>query len=201
MNPIYINTDIISSICSIIVFYTKMYYEKESINVKISILKNFKGGGVNLNNYLTKESINKLQSEIDHRKSVTRREINQDLKEARAQGDLSDNFEYKSAKRDRAHNEGRMHYLESMILTATIIEDTTNDDEVGLGKKVLLKFSDKDIEEFDIVTTIDADPIKNMISIESPLGEAIYKHKVGEEISIISPQGKYTVKIEKITLT
>jgi len=153
-----------------------------------------------LNNYLTKEAINKLQTEIDHRKSVTRREINQDLKEARAQGDLSDNFEYKSAKRDRAQNEGRMHYLESMILTAQIIEDTTCSDEVGLNKKVLLKFSDDDIEEFTIVTTIDADPIKNMISIESPLGEAIYKHKIGEEISIESPQGKYTVTIQNITL-
>ena len=154
-----------------------------------------------MNNYLTKQAINKLQSEIDHRKSVTRREINQDLKEARAQGDLSDNFEYKSAKRDRAQNEGRMHYLESMILTAIIIEDTTADDEVGLGKKVLLRFSDDDIEEFSIVTTIDADPIKNMISIESPLGEAIYKHKLGEEISIKSPQGQYNVTIEKIILT
>lgn len=152
-------------------------------------------------NYLTEEAITKLKAEIEYRKSVTRREINEDLKEARAHGDLSENFEYKSAKKDRAQNEGRLHYLESMILTAKIIKDTTCVDEVGLGKKVLLKFSDDDIEEFTMVTTIDADPLKNMISIESPLGEAIYKHKIGEEISVEAPEGQYIVKIENISLT
>ncbi|WP_416176265.1 transcription elongation factor GreA [Clostridium sp.] len=150
-------------------------------------------------NYLTKEAIKKLKEEIEYRKVVTRRKINQDLKEARAQGDLSENFEYKSAKRERAHNESRIRYLEKMIKTAKIIKDTTSKDEVGIGKEVYLKFEDEDdIEKFFIVTTVEADPMKNKISIESPLGSAIYRHKCGEKVTVSSPEGKYSVKIIRI---
>ncbi|WP_446897176.1 transcription elongation factor GreA [Clostridium sp. LBM24168] len=150
-------------------------------------------------NYLTKEAINKLNKEIEHRKVVVRRKINEDLKEARAQGDLSENFEYKSAKRDRAHNESRIRYLERMIKTAKIIEDTTSDNEVGIGKTVYLKFEDEDeAEKFFIVTTIDADPVNNKISIESPLGSAIYRHTAGEKVTVTSPEGKYSVIIQKV---
>lgn len=154
-----------------------------------------------MNNYLTEEAINKLKEEIEHRKVVTRREINEDLKEARAHGDLSENFEYKAAKRDRARNESRIRYLERMIKTAHIIEDDTSRDEVGLGKIVSIKFlADDEIEEFTIVTTIEADPMNNMISIESPLGKAIYRHKVGDKILIKSPEGEYSIVIEKIVV-
>jgi len=151
-----------------------------------------------MNNFLTEEAISKLQEEIEHRKVVVRRQINEDLKEARAQGDLSENFEYKSAKRDRARNESRIRYLERMIRTAKIIKDTTAKDEVGLGKKVIVSFSKDDTEEFTMVTTIEADPMNNMISMESPLGKAIYKKKVGDEALVVSPEGEYVVKVEKI---
>ena len=152
-----------------------------------------------MNNYLTEEAINKLKDELEHRQNVVRFEINDELKEARAQGDLSENYEYKAAKTERARNNGRMHYLEKMIKTAVIIQDNTADDQVGIGKTVILKFINSDeIDEFKIVTTIDADPMNNKISIESPIGKAIYKHKAGEQLKITSPQGEYYVIIDKI---
>lgn len=150
-------------------------------------------------NYLTTDAIDRLKAEIEHRKVVTRFKINQDLKEARAQGDLSENFEYKSAKRDRAHNESRIRYLQRMIKTAKIVKDNSSKNEVDIGKTVYLKFEDENIpEKFDIVTTIDANPLNNKISIESPLGSAIYKHRQGDEVTVSSPEGKYSVKIDKI---
>ncbi|MBC2582323.1 transcription elongation factor GreA [Clostridium sp. DJ247] len=154
-----------------------------------------------MHNYLTEEAINKLKEEIEHRKVVTRRRINEDLKEARAHGDLSENFEYKAAKRERAQNESRIRYLERMIKTAKIIKDNTAEDQVGIGKVVTVRFlADDETDEFTIVTTIEADPMNNMISIESPLGKAIYKHRVGEEIKVQSPEGEYSIKIERIVI-
>lgn len=152
-----------------------------------------------MNNFLTKEAINILKKEIEYRKVDLRHKILEDVKEARAHGDLSENFEYKAAKRERSQNEGRIRYLERMIKTAKIIEDTTSNDEVGLGKTISIKFLvDGDIEEFTLVTTIESDPLKNLISIESPLGQSIYKHRVGDEIMVDSPDGAYLIKIEKI---
>ncbi len=158
-----------------------------------------KGCDIQMYNYLTKEAIEKIRTEIEHRKVVTRWKINASLKEARAQGDLSENYEYTAAKRDRAHNESRIRYLERMIRTAKIIKDSTSKNQVGIGKTVYLSFSGKnEIEKFKIVTTIEADPMNNKISIESPLGSAIYKHIIGDRVPIKSPEGQYSVKIEKI---
>lgn len=149
-----------------------------------------------MHNYLTVEAINKLKEEIQYRKSVVRKKINEDLKEARAHGDLSENYEYKAAKTDRARNESRIRYLERMIKTAKVIKDTTASDEVGIGKVVSVKFlEDDEIDDFYIVTTIEADPMNNRISIESPLGASIFRHKSGDEINVQSPQGQYSVKI------
>lgn len=150
-------------------------------------------------NYLTEEALNKLKDELEYRKTVVRRNINEDLKEARAHGDLSENFEYKAAKKDRADNNRRMGYLDRMIRTAILITDEIKEDEVGIGKQVTLKFiEENEIDTFTMVTTIDANPIENMISIECPLGKSIYKQKLGKEVTIDSPDGSYTVKIEKI---
>ncbi len=150
-------------------------------------------------NYLTEEALNKLRDELEYRKTVVRKNINEDLKEARAHGDLSENFEYKAAKKDRADNNRRMGYLDRMIRTAVLITDVIKDDEVGIGKQVTLQFiEENEIATFTMVTTIDADPIENKISIECPLGKSIYKQRLGEEVTIDSPDGSYTVKIEKI---
>jgi transcription elongation factor GreA len=104
-----------------------------------------------------------------------------------------------AAKRDRAHNESRIRYLEKMIRTSKLIKDTTSKNQVGIGKTVCLKFSGEEkAEKFEIVTTIEADPMNNRISIESPLGSAIYKHETGDSVPVKSPQGQYYVKIESI---
>lgn len=152
-----------------------------------------------MHNYLTEEAIKKLKEEIEYRKVVLRYKILEDVKEARAQGDLSENFEYKAAKRERGKNESRIRYLEKMINTAKIIKDTTAEDEVGIGKNVSVRFlEDDEVEEFHIVTTVETDPLNNKISIESPLGQAIYKHKVGDEVKVQSVDGEYSVRIEKV---
>lgn len=153
-----------------------------------------------MNNYLTEEAINILKEEIETRKVVTRRQINEDSKEARAHGDLSENFEYKAAKRERARNESRIRFLERMIKTATIIKDDAKENEVGLNKEVTVKFIEDDFtEKFLIVTTIEANPLNNKVSIESPLGKAIFKHLVGDKVLVQSPEGNYTVEILNIS--
>ena len=154
-----------------------------------------------MHNYLTKEAVNKIKEEIEYRKVVLRHKILEDVKEARAQGDLSENFEYKAAKRERSKNESHIRYLEKMINTAKIIEDSTSDDEVGIGKTVSVRFLNEDeVEDFLIVTTVETDPLNNKISIESPLGQAIYRHKIGDEVKVQSIDGEYTVRIENVTV-
>lgn len=160
---------------------------------------NFYMGVVNMNNFLTEKDIEKMKKEIEYRKVVVRKKCNEDVKEARAHGDLSENYEYKAAKRERGRNEGRIRYLERMIKTGTIIVDSTSDEEVGLDKKVTVYFIEDDFKvEYTIVTTMETDAINNKISIESPLGKMIYKKKVGDKVSIDSPDGEYTVRIEEI---
>ena len=89
---------------------------------------------------LTQSDIDKMQEEIDYRKLVVRRQALEAVKEARAQGDLSENFEYHAAKKDKNQNESRIRYLENMIKTAVIIKDTSKEDEVGLNKRVAVYF-------------------------------------------------------------
>lgn len=149
-----------------------------------------------MRNFLTPEDIKKMQEEIEHRKVVERKRLNEDVKEARAHGDLSENFEYKAAKRERGKNEGRIRYLERMIKTAKVISSESNTDEVGLGKTVTIKFLDDDFEAtYMMVTTIDTDAVNNKISIESPLGKKLFKKKVGDQVEIDAPDGAYQVEV------
>ncbi len=152
-------------------------------------------------NYLTEKSLQILKDELEHRKNVVRFQINEELKEARAHGDLSENFEYKAAKKNRADNNRRMGYLEKMIKTAKIINDYTSENQVGVGKIVTLRFLDDDEEEdFTMVTTVEADPLNNKISIECPLGKSLYKRNLGEKVEVTSPDGCYSVIIEKLQM-
>lgn len=152
-----------------------------------------------MNNFLTEQDIEKMKKEIEYRKAVVRKKCNEDVKEARSHGDLSENYEYKAAKRERGRNEGRIKYLEKMIKTATIIEDTTNKDEVGLGDKVTIEFIEDEMSiEYEIVTTLSTDAVHQKISIESPLGKAIYKRSINEIIEVASPDGLYKVQIKEI---
>lgn len=123
---------------------------------------------------LTQSDVEKIKEEIEHRKLVVRPEAIEAVKEARAQGDLSENFEYYAAKKDKNKNEGRIRYLERVLKTATIISDESADDEVGLNNTVQVYFEDDDeTETFKIVSTMRGDSISGRISSDSPMGESL----------------------------
>ena len=148
---------------------------------------------------LTKADVKKIEEEIEHRKLVLRPELIQAVKEARAQGDLSENFEYYAAKREKNRNESRIGYLERMLKFATIIEDRAAADEVGLNKMVEVYFVDEDeSERYKVVTSIRSETTEGRISIESPLGKALLGHKVGDRVQVSLPQGGYEVEIRSI---
>lgn len=149
---------------------------------------------------LTQSDIDKMQQEVEHRKLVLRPQLLVDVKDARAHGDLSENFEYKAAKRAKNLNESRIRYLEKMIKTAQVIEDNSQDDEVGLNNIVTVYFEEDDEEAtYKIVTTVRGDSLNNLITIESPLGKALLKHKEGDRVSVfVNDNYSYYVKILKI---
>ena len=151
-------------------------------------------------NELTKKDIEAMEAEIEYRKCVVRKELLEDVKTARAHGDLSENFEYKAAKQAKNQNESRIRYLEKMIKTAVIIEDESQDDEVGINKVVELFFEDEDeVEEFKIVTTVRGNSLKNLVSIESPIGKSLLGHKVGDRVWIaINDKAGYYVEIKSM---
>ena len=152
---------------------------------------------------LTKSDIAKMEEEIEHRKLVVRPKALEDVKEARAQGDLSENFEYYAAKKFKNQNESRIRYLEKMIKTATIIDDSSADDEVGMNNTVTVRFCDDGSEEtFKIGTTVRANSLENLITNESPLGKAVLKKKVGEIAHVmVNADVSYDVEIVKIENT
>lgn len=136
-------------------------------------------------NEMTKQDIKKIEEEIEYRKLVVRKEAIAAVQEARAQGDLSENFEYYAAKRDKNKNEGRIRYLERLVKNATIIEDHSKEDEIGIYSKVRLRYEDDDEEEeIKIVTSIRGDSLSNRISIDSPLGKALLGHKAGDRVLV-----------------
>ena len=149
---------------------------------------------------LTKSDIEKMEAEIEHRKVVVRKEALEAVKEARAHGDLSENFEYKAAKQYKNQNEGRIRYLEKMIKTAQIIEDESPDDEVGLNKEVTVEFIGMGRKKtFVLVTTVLGNSREGKISIDSPIGMAVKGKKVGDETEFALPNGEVSkVKILEI---
>lgn len=152
---------------------------------------------------LTKNDIKRLEEEIEHRKLVIRKEAIEAVKEARAQGDLSENFEYYAAKKHKNQNESRIRYLEKMIKTARIIEDNSSEDEVGLDNTVTVYFVDDDEEEtFKLVTAVRGNSLSNLITIESPIGKAVLKKKVGDTVYVkVNENIGYNVIIKKIEKT
>ena len=140
---------------------------------------------------LTANDIKKMEDEIEYRKLVVRKKALDDVKVARAQGDLSENFEYKAAKQFKNQNESR------------VISDESKDDEVGMFNTVDVYFEDDDeTETYKIVTTVRGNSLKNLISKESPLGAAIFGHKVGDRCEVkVNDDYSYFVKIMKIQNT
>ena len=145
---------------------------------------------------LTKSDVKKIEAEIEHRKLVVRKEAIEAVKEARAHGDLSENFEYYAAKREKNQNESRIRYLERMLKTAQVISDESKDDEVGMNKLVELYFEEDDeIQKVKLVTSIRGNSLDGRISIESPLGKAIMGHKVGDKVPV-KVNDNYTYEVE-----
>ncbi len=152
---------------------------------------------------MTKKDIEKIEQEIEHRKLVIRPEAIEAVKEARAQGDLSENFEYYAAKREKNQNESRIRYLERMLKSATLVEDHTAADQVGLNKTVTVYIpEDDETETYKIVTSIRGNSMKNRISLESPLGKALLRHRVGDVVTVpVSADYSYEVEIREISDT
>ena len=147
---------------------------------------------------LTSEGYLELETELNNLKNEDRPRIIEAIKEARAQGDLSENADYDAARDEQAKIEARIQELEYMLEHAKIIEKTKGD-KVEVGTTVTVKYVDDDEEEvYSIVGSMEADPFENKISNESPIGKAIMDKKVGEVISVESPNGSYDIKIVSI---
>lgn len=156
-----------------------------------------------MNNQLTASDIKKMEEEIEYRKLVERPKLLEDVKETRAHGDLSENFEYHAAKRAKNRNESRIRYLERMIRTAEIISDDSKEDEVGINNTVTVEFlEDGEQEVFRIVTTVRGNSLEGLISNVSPLGKALLGHKAGDVVHVeVKPGSGYEVRIIKIENT
>ena len=149
---------------------------------------------------LTEHDVKKIQAEIEYRKLTVRKEAIEAVKEARAQGDLSENFEYYAAKKDKNKNESRIRYLERMLKTAEIVSEDSKADEAGMNNVIEVYFEDDDeTETYKLVTSIRGNSLDNKISIESPLGKAILGHKEGDRVWVkINESAGYYIVIKKI---
>lgn len=149
---------------------------------------------------LTDVDIKKMQEEIEYRILVVRPQCLEDVKTARAFGDLSENFEYKEAKRQKNRNESRIRYLQRMIRTAKVVDATHEEGCVGLFDKVTLYLpEDEETMEVKLVTTLRVNADSGLISRESPLGRAIFGHSVGETVQVeVRPGVSYPVEIRSI---
>ena len=149
---------------------------------------------------LTENDVKKIQAEIEYRKLTVRKEAIEAVKEARAQGDLSENFEYYAAKKDKNKNESRIRYLERMLKTAEIVSEDSKADEAGMNNVIEVYFEDDDeTETYKLVTSIRGNSLDNKIRIESPLGNAILGHREGDRVWVkINESAGYYIVIKKI---
>ncbi len=148
---------------------------------------------------LTSNGYLEVENELNKLREEDRPRIIQAIKEARAQGDLSENADYDAARNEQAQVEARIKELEYMIEHAVIIEEAPKD-VVGLGSTVEIEYvDDDDTDEYKIVGSLEADPFENKISDESPIGKALSGKKVGDVVKVPSPNGDYDVKIVKIS--
>jgi len=148
--------------------------------------------------YLTQNGLDTLKKELDHLINVRRPENVQAIKEARSLGDLSENAEYDAARNEQAEIEARIKQIEKMLENVSIITDIPTD-KVGLGSTVSIKYvDDQEQDEYKIVGSQEADPFASKISNESPIAKALFDHKVGDVVTVESPNGSYEVEIIEI---
>ncbi len=152
---------------------------------------------------LTKVDIEKMKQELDERRFKLRPKLIEEVKTARAFGDLSENFEYKAAKREKNRNDSRIRYLENMIKTAVVIDGSSQADAVGLFDKVTFYVEEDDEEQtIQLVTTLRQDALKGLVSKESPVGKALMGHKAGDRVTVrVSETCAYDVVIRRIEKT
>ena len=148
--------------------------------------------------YLTQQGLDDLKKELDDLINIRRPENIIAIKEARSLGDLSENAEYDAARNEQAEIEGRIKQLEKMLENVSIIADVDTD-TVSIGNTVSIKYVDDDEEdEYKIVGSQEADPFESKISNESPIAQALFDHKVGDIVTVESPNGNYEVEIISI---
>ena len=148
--------------------------------------------------YLTQDGLDSLKKELDDLINVRRPENIQAIKEARSLGDLSENAEYDAARNEQAEIEARIKQIEKMLENVSIITNISTD-KVGLGSTVSIKYVDDDEQdEYKIVGSQEADPFESKISNESPIAQALFEHKVGDVVTVESPNGSYEVEIIEI---
>ena len=149
--------------------------------------------------FLTKEGYQEVREELDYLVNVARPENINAIKEARALGDLSENADYDAARNDQAELEAKIKKLQAIIDNVTIIEEISTD-VVGVGNTVKIAYADDedDIDQYKIVGSQEADPFESKISNESPIAQALMGHKVGDIVSVNSPNGNYEIKVIEI---
>ena len=153
-----------------------------------------------MHNELTRKDIELMRQELEHRRLVLRPKLIQAVKEARAFGDLSENFEYKAAKQEKNRNDSRCRYLENMIRTAVVVSEKSAEGTVGLYDKVTL-YVEEDDEEIvcRIVTTMRQDALNGLVSKESPVGKAVLGRKLGDRVTVqVNDSYSYDVVIRAI---
>ena len=149
------------------------------------------------NQYFTKEGLEKLKAELEHREKVQRGEIADRLKEAKEQGDLSENAAFDAAKSAQAANEGRIEEIKAILEHAIIFEEGKSQGVVALGSSVSVE-SKNGKNQYVIVGAAESDPIKGFISNESPLGQAFMGKKKGDKVTVHTPKGEIEYKISDI---
>ncbi len=146
---------------------------------------------------LTSQGYLELERELNELKNVVRPRVIKDLKDARAQGDLSENADFDSARDEQAQVEARIKELEYKLEHSTIAEKNSKD-TISIGSSVVILYEDGEEDEYYIVGSLEADPFENKISNESPIGSAIIGHKKGEIVEVASPNGSYKVTIKDV---
>jgi len=147
--------------------------------------------------FITEEGLKKIEAELEKRRTTIRQSIAGAIKEAKEQGDLSENAEYSEAKRQQAENEARVSELEFMLKESTVVKYDKASDTIQMGSKVKVKFNGSEME-FQIVGSNEASPGEFKISNESPMGKAFMSRKKGDKVEVITPGGKVKYEILKV---
>ena len=148
---------------------------------------------------MTQKGYDEAVAKLKYLQTVKRQEIVERIAEARSHGDLSENAEYDAARNEQAANEGEIVDLDYKIKNAVILSENNDNSTVHIGSKVRVYDEDMDEEEvYELTGTTEADPMQNKISNESPVGAALLKHKVGDEVKVLAPDGEYKLRIKEI---